>query len=104
METFEAIYQRRSIKGFDPTHQLTPAEEQKLLEAAIQSPTSFNIQHWRFVIVRDRALRQKIRSEFGNDQSQMTDASLLILMTADVNAGKKNRNAIGRMPQKQLPI
>jgi len=71
------------------THQLTPAEEQKLLEAAIQSPTSFNIQHWRFVIVRDRALRQKIRTEFGNDRSQMTDASLLILMTADVKAGKK---------------
>ena len=89
METFDAIYQRRSIKGFDPTHQLTPAEEQKLLEAAIQSPTSFNIQHWRFVILRDRALRQKIRTELGNDQSQMTDASLLILMTADMKAWKK---------------
>lgn len=89
METFDAIYQRRSIKGFDPTHQLTPAEEQKLLEAAIQSPTSFNIQHWRFVILRDRALRQKIRTELGKDQSQMTDASLLILMTADMKAWKK---------------
>lgn len=89
METFDAIYQRRSVKGFDPTHQLTPAEEQKLLEAAIQSPTSFNIQHWRFVILRDRALRQKIRTEFGKDQSQMTDASLLILMTADMKAWKK---------------
>jgi len=45
METFEAIYQRRAVKHFDPKHKLTPAEEQKLLEAAIQSPTSFNIQH-----------------------------------------------------------
>ena len=89
MDTFEAIYQRRAVKQFDPTHQLTPEEEQKLIEAAIQSPTSFNIQHWRFVIVRDRALRQKIRSEFGNDQSQMTDASLLLIMTADVKAWKK---------------
>jgi nitroreductase len=89
MDTFEAIYQRRAVKHFDPTHQLTPEEEQKLLEAAIQSPTSFNIQHWRFVIVRDRTLRQKIRSEFGNDQSQITDASLLIIMTADVKAWKK---------------
>ncbi|NJK63889.1 MAG: nitroreductase family protein [Synechococcaceae cyanobacterium SM2_3_1] len=90
MDTFEAIYGRRAIKHFDPEHRLTPEEETKLLEAAIQAPTSFNIQHWRFVIVRDPALRQKIRKEFGNDQAQMTDASLLIIMTADSKAWQKD--------------
>ena len=90
MDTFDAIYQRRSIKQYDPQHKLSPEEETKLLEAAIQSPTSFNIQHWRFVIVRDPDLRRKIRTEFGNDQAQMTDASLLIIMTADLLAWKKN--------------
>lgn len=90
MNTFDAIYQRRSIKQYDPQHKLSPEEENKLLEAAIQAPTSFNIQHWRFVILRDSELRQKIRKDFGNDQAQMTDASLLILMTADTNAWKKN--------------
>ncbi len=89
MDTFDAIYQRRAIKYFDPDHRFTEKEEVKLLEAAIQSPTSFNIQHWRFVIVRDPALRQKIRTEYGNDQAQMTDASLLIIMTADVKAWDK---------------
>ncbi len=90
MNTLEAIYQRRSVKHFDPNHQITPEEEQKLLEATIQSPTSFNIQHWRFVVLRDPELRQKIRQELGNDQAQMTDASLLILFTADVKAWQKN--------------
>ena len=89
MDTFEAIYQRRSIKQFDAQHKLSPEEEIKLLEAAIQAPTSFNIQHWRFVIVRDPVLRQQIRKEYGNDQAQMTDASLLIIMTADTHAWKK---------------
>lgn len=89
METFEAIYKRRAIKHFDPEHRLTTEEETNLLDAAIQSPTSFNIQHWRFVIVRDPDLRRKIRTEFGNDQAQMTDASLLIILTADVDAWKK---------------
>jgi nitroreductase len=90
MDTFDAIYQRRSIKGFDPEHRLSSEEEQKLLNAAIQAPTSFNIQHWRFVILRDPELRQRIRKAFGNDQSQMTDASLLILMTADKKAWAKD--------------
>jgi nitroreductase len=89
MEIFEAIYSRRAVKHFDPGHELTPEEENKLLEATIQAPTSFNIQHWRFVVIRDQELRKKIRAEFGNDQAQMTDASLLILMTADVKAWQK---------------
>lgn len=89
MNTLEAIYQRRSVKGYDPEHKITHEKEQKLLEAVIQSPTSFNIQHWRFVILRDAELRQKIRREFGNDQAQMTDASLLILFTADMKAWQK---------------
>ena len=90
MNTLDAIYQRRSVKHFDPNHQITPEEEQKLLEATIQSPSSFNIQHWRFVVLRDTELRQKIRQEFGNNQAQMTDASLLILFTADVKAWQNN--------------
>jgi nitroreductase len=90
MDTFDAIYQRRAIKHYDPQHKLSPEEETKLFEAAIQAPTSFNIQHWRFVIVRDPDLRKKIRTEFGNDQAQMTDASLLIIMTADTKAWQKS--------------
>ncbi|MEM9480679.1 MAG: nitroreductase family protein [Verrucomicrobiota bacterium] len=89
MNTIESIYQRRAIKHFDPDHQLSAEEEQKLLEATIQAPTSFNIQHWRYVILRDPELRSKIRTEFGNDQAQMTDASLLVLFTADVKAWQK---------------
>ena len=89
MNTLEAIQNRRAIKHFDPEHRLTSEEERRLLEATIQAPTSFNIQHWRFVILRDPQLRARIRAEFGNDQSQMTDASLLVQFTADVMAWKK---------------
>jgi len=102
METFDAIYQRRSIKQYDPEHKLTSEEENKLLKAAIQAPTSFNIQHWRFVILRDPELRQKIRKEFGNDQAQITDASLLILMTADTKAWQKNPERYWKNAPKEI--
>lgn len=88
METLEAIYSRRAVKHFDPDHRMTDEEIRKLLEAAMQAPTSFNIQHWRFVTVRDAELRSQIRAN-GNDQAQMTDASLLIIVTADMDAWKK---------------
>ena len=89
MNTLEAIRKRRAVKHFDADHSMSADEERSLLEATILAPTSFNIQHWRFVILRDPALRQKIRSELGNDQSQITDASLLVLFTADVKAWQK---------------
>jgi nitroreductase len=88
MNTFDAIYGRRAVKHFDPDHQMPEGDLRKLFEAAIQSPTSFNIQHWRFVVVRDPALRRQVR-EHGNDQAQMTDASVLVVMTADIDAWKK---------------
>lgn len=69
---------------------ITEDDEKKLLEATIQAPTSFNIQHWRFVILRDTKLREKIRKELGFEQAQMTDASLLILFTGDMKAWRKD--------------
>ena len=90
MNTIEAIYKRRAVKAFDAAHKLSADEERTLLEATIQAPTSFNTQHWRMVIFRDPELRLKLRKQFGNDQAQITDASLLILFTADVKAWAKN--------------
>lgn len=89
MDVIDAIYARRAVKHFDPSHRLTAEEERQLLEATIQAPTSFNIQHWRFVILRDPALRATIRKDYGNDQAQITDASLLVLFTADIKAWSK---------------
>ncbi|MDJ0555106.1 MAG: nitroreductase family protein [Microcoleaceae cyanobacterium MO_207.B10] len=88
MDALDLIYQRRAVKHYDPNHKITPEEEQKLLETTIQAPTSFNIQHWRFVILRDPELRQQVR-ELGFDQAQITEASLLILFTADMKAWEK---------------
>lgn len=89
MDIKDAIYGRRAIKHFDPDHRLTEAQERELFEATIQAPTSFNIQHWRFIVLRDPALRLRIRKEFGNDQAQMTDASLLVLFAADTKGWAK---------------
>lgn len=89
MELFDAIYQRRAIKAFDPEHIISADDEKKLFEAAIQAPTSFNIQHWRFVVVRDKVLRAEMR-KLGNDQTQITDPSLLVIMTADMKAWQKD--------------
>jgi len=95
MNTLEAIHARRAIKQYDPEHRLTDEEVKTLLAAAMQAPTAFNIQHWRFILVTDPALRREIR-EVAWDQAQVTDASLLLILCADRDAWKKNPNRYWR--------
>lgn len=89
MDTFEAINTRRSIRHYDPSHRFTQAELDQFIELAMQTPSSFNIQHWRLVNVSDPALRAQIRAAAW-DQAQVTEASLLFVITADVKAWGKN--------------
>ena len=88
MKTEEANKTRRSIKHFDPGHRMTDKEINELLSLAILSPTAFNIQNWRYVVVNDKELRKKIRA-VAWDQAQVTDASLFIVLCADLKAWEK---------------
>jgi nitroreductase len=88
MRSEDAIRSRRSVKDFDANHSMTEAEVNELLSLAVLSPTAFNIQNWRFVVVTDKALRKQIR-EVAWDQAQVTDASLFIVLCADLKAWEK---------------
>ena len=88
MNVSQAIQERRSVKAYDPQHKMTEAEIQQLLSLAMLSPTAFNIQNWRFVVVTDHALRKEIR-KVSWDQAQVEDASILIVLTADLKAWEK---------------
>ncbi len=86
--THEMIRARRSIKEFDVVHTMSTEEIETLLSLAILSPTAFNIQHWRFVVVDDLELRKKIK-EVSWGQPQVTDSSLFIVLCADLKAWEK---------------
>lgn len=88
MDTFKAIESRRAVKHFDPDHRLSDLELRQLMNAALQSPTSFNMQNWRFVLLQDKDKRKALRS-IAWDQAQITDASLCIILCADKQAHAK---------------
>lgn len=88
MNVSKAIELRRAVKVYDPKHRMSEAEIEKLMSLAMLSPTAWNIQNWRFVLVRDPELRKQVRGAAW-DQPQVTDASLLVVLTADIKAWKK---------------
>ncbi len=83
-----AIQNRRAVKHFDPGHEMGKKEREKLLALALLSPTAFNIQNWRFVVVEDPEQLKRIRAASW-DQAQVTDASLLVILCADLKAWEK---------------
>lgn len=88
MNVSSAIETRRSVKHYDPTHRMADAEIEKLMSLALLAPTAFNIQNWRFVLVQDPELRKQVRAVSWN-QAQVTDASLLVVLVADLNAWQR---------------
>lgn len=100
MDVFSAIETRRAIKQYDHAHKMSEAEIEKLLSLAVLSPTSFNIQHWRFVRVEDKALREELRAVSWM-QPQVTDASLLLVLCADLDAWKKQPERYWRNADKE---
>ena len=101
MDTFEAIKARRSVKQYDPNHKMTKDEIDQILTLATHSPTAFNIQNWRFVVVDDPEQRQKIR-EVAWDQSQVTDTSLFIVLCADLKAWEKEPVRYWKLAAKEI--
>lgn len=89
MKVIEALDKRRAIKHYDAGHTMPDADFDALMTAALKSPSSFNIQHWRIVDVQDKDKRAKIRAAAW-DQAQVTDASKLLVLCADVKAWEKN--------------
>lgn len=85
MDTFTAIESRRSVKHYDPDHEIPQHDIDRLLSLALLSPTSFNIQNWRFIRVRDPEIRQRIRAAAW-DQAQVTEASLLLVLCGDLRS------------------
>ncbi|MBC8011734.1 MAG: nitroreductase family protein [Burkholderiales bacterium] len=89
MHITESIAGRRSVKHFDPAHVMPESDLAELLRLAGLAPSSFNMQNYRFVLARDPELRRQLRA-VSWDQAQVTDASLLVILCADLEAHAKD--------------
>ena len=72
---------RYATKKFDPLKKIPKQEFSEILEVPRFSPSSYGLQPWKFIVVQDETLRKELRKHAW-DQSQVTDASHLIVFCA----------------------
>ena len=59
MELFKAIYGRRSIRRFIDKD-VKPEDIKKIISAATYAPSACNIQGWKFIIIKDKGIKEKL--------------------------------------------
>src|SRR5271155_3696743 len=79
----QAIAQRRASPSFDGAS--IPNEDlKKILDAGLHAPSGYNMQPWRFIVVRTPEQRRRLRSASFN-QAKVEEASAVIVACGDAD-------------------
>ncbi len=73
---------RYATKQFDPTRKISPADWAALESALILSPSSWGLQPWRFIVITDPKMRQKLFPATWK-QRQILDCSHYVFFTVN---------------------
>jgi nitroreductase len=98
MDITTLLKQRTSITKFDPTQSLTDAEIRELIACAIEAPSSYNLQHWRFIAITKPDDKQRLM-QVANGQVKVTEAPVTFIVLGDLRAIEKLPNIWGRLVQ-----
>ncbi|OBZ13428.1 MULTISPECIES: nitroreductase family protein [Bacillales] len=80
---FDVLNGRRSVRKYDTNFVISEEEIREILEIATKAPSSSNMQPWRFLVVTDPELKQKLLPIAFNQQ-QVVDASAIIIVLGDL--------------------
>lgn len=75
-----ALEWRYATKRFDASRKITPTDWQTLQESLHLAPSSYGIQPWKFLVIENPELREKLKAVSWN-QTQVTDASHYVVFT-----------------------
>jgi nitroreductase len=83
---------RRSVRRYS-SEPVTDQQVHTLIELTGRAPSAFNAQPWRFIVVRDQALKDQLMGAAYN-QKQVAEAPVVIAMYSDMEATMDNLDAI----------
>jgi nitroreductase len=95
-EFLKAMAFRHACKRFDETKKIPSEEFDALLEVCRMSPSSFGMEPWRVLVIRDEKLRKALKSSCWN-QNQITECSELVIFTTDNDTVRSDSPYVRKM-------
>lgn len=84
-DALEVMLSRHSVRQYERGFVIPEAELNEILQAAASAPSSWNLQHWRFLVISEQANKERLLPiAFG--QQQVSDASVVVIMLGDLQA------------------
>ncbi len=93
MNVLDAIRLRRSINFFDASKKITEEKIRELIEIANLSPSSFNLQPWKVIVVTDSEKKRVLR-KCALDQPKVEEASAVLIIIADPMSVEENIDSV----------
>lgn len=78
-DILDAYQFRHACKEFDATRRISDEDFDFILETARLSPSSFGLEPWKFLVVQNPELREKLRPLVWGGQKQLPTASHVIV-------------------------
>ena len=103
----EAMDFRHACKIFDETKKISDEDINYILEAGRKSPSSFGMEPWKFLVITNQDLKEKLKPVCWN-QPQITTCSHLVVILAAIDAVKPESGVVERkfkrreMPQEKV--
>jgi len=94
---------RHACKIFDETKKISDEDMHYILEVARKSPSSFGMEAWKFLVITNDELREKLRP-FCWNQPQITTCSHLVVVLAGIDALKVESGVVrSQLMRRNLP-
>lgn len=84
MDIFDRLQNRSSVRSFDTTKSISLEHEQKIIGAAQRASTSFNLQTYCFISIKNSENRKKL-AELSGEQWFICKASLFYVVCVDLH-------------------
>lgn len=107
MEFSQLARERRSVRHYQAGIRISDAELEAIFAEVVLSPSSFNMQHWQFVVVRDDERKQQLRKlSYGQAQVEQCAAAVLVCgrLDAHLDADRIYAGDSAAMRDKYVPM
>ena len=74
---------RHACKIFDETKKISDENIKTIMQCAVKSPSSFGMEPWKFLVITNDKLKQKLKP-YCWDQVQITSCSHLVVCLAKI--------------------
>ncbi|MGD6966201.1 NAD(P)H-dependent oxidoreductase [Rossellomorea vietnamensis] len=81
-QVLDAFHFRHATKQFDPDKKITDEDFRFIMETGRLSPSSFGFEPWRFLVIQDPALREKIKNASWGAYTKLPEASHFVIILA----------------------